>query len=159
MGKQDEGKAQAPGDMSQHMVARWYRPPEIILSSNIYSEKLDIWSVGCVMAELAYVWRRSENGKNEGGDRYLFKGSSCYPLSPKPSSEKSKTKVNISKNDQLIKIIEILGPQDTTNLGSFDENQKYYLENIQNQVRDKFSLNAMFDTLEGELLQLLEGML
>jgi serine/threonine protein kinase len=84
----EECKSQAPaGDLSQHMVARWYRPPEIILSSKDYSEKLDMWSVGCIVAELAYVWRRTaENRKLDGTDRYLFKGTSCYPLSPKPSS-------------------------------------------------------------------------
>jgi serine/threonine protein kinase len=72
------------------MVARWYRPPEIILSSSKYSEKLDIWSVGCIVAELAHVWRRtSENRKENEADRYLFKGTSCYPLSPKPSSGNS----------------------------------------------------------------------
>ena len=35
-----------------HMVARWYRPPEIILNSNSYDNKVDIWSIGCIFAEL-----------------------------------------------------------------------------------------------------------
>ena len=71
--------------MTQGMVARWYRPPEVILSSKIYSTKLDIWSVGCIFAELFYVWRCEKKPK---GDRYLFQGTSCYPISPKQSKGK-----------------------------------------------------------------------
>jgi len=31
---------------------RWWRAPEIYLRWEQYDEKLDIWSVGCIMAEL-----------------------------------------------------------------------------------------------------------
>ena len=65
------------------MVARWYRPPEAILGNSKYNEKLDMWSVGCIMAEMAFVWRNTN--RKPGEDRYIFKGSSCYPLSPKKS--------------------------------------------------------------------------
>ena len=34
------------------MVARWYRPPEIILTANTYDYKIDVWSLGCIFAEL-----------------------------------------------------------------------------------------------------------
>lgn len=30
----------------------WYRAPEILLGANIYDNKIDIWSVGCIIAEL-----------------------------------------------------------------------------------------------------------
>ena len=86
------------------MVARWYRPPEAILGNSRYSEKLDIWSVGCILAEMAFTWRKKD--QKPGEDRYLFKGNSCYPLSPrKHSSKNDKQEVDISKNDQLIKIL------------------------------------------------------
>ena len=32
--------------------SRWYRPPEIILINKKYDEKFDIWSLGCVFAEM-----------------------------------------------------------------------------------------------------------
>ena len=114
--------------MSQHFVARWYRPPEIILTFPIYSEKIDVWSIGCIMAELIYVW--SAKNSKTGNDRYLFKGSSCYPLSPKSSKHNSKGEVNISINDQLIKILEILGPQELNELNFFDDHSKHYITNI-----------------------------
>lgn len=34
------------------MVTRWYRAPEVILNASEYTKAVDIWSVGCIMAEL-----------------------------------------------------------------------------------------------------------
>jgi serine/threonine protein kinase len=36
----------------EHVATRWYRAPEGLLSSEDYNSKVDIWSVGCIMAEL-----------------------------------------------------------------------------------------------------------
>lgn len=61
------------------MVSRWYRPPEIILNQPSYDTKVDIWSLGCIFAELMYTWQAEGAFPN---DRYIFKGKSCFPLSP-----------------------------------------------------------------------------
>jgi serine/threonine protein kinase len=34
------------------VVTLWYRAPELLLGCNNYDSKIDIWSVGCFMAEL-----------------------------------------------------------------------------------------------------------
>jgi mitogen-activated protein kinase 1/3 len=34
------------------VVTRWYRAPEVILMSDIYSYGIDIWALGCIFAEL-----------------------------------------------------------------------------------------------------------
>lgn len=34
------------------MVTRWYRAPELLLSCSEYGTAIDVWSVGCVFAEL-----------------------------------------------------------------------------------------------------------
>jgi mitogen-activated protein kinase 1/3 len=34
------------------VVTRWYRSPEVILNASEYSKSVDIWSVGCILAEL-----------------------------------------------------------------------------------------------------------
>jgi len=34
------------------VATRWYRAPEILLGSNNYSKSADMWSVGCILAEL-----------------------------------------------------------------------------------------------------------
>ena len=33
-------------------LGRWYRPPELLFGCRYYSSAVDIWSVGCIFAEL-----------------------------------------------------------------------------------------------------------
>ncbi|XP_041048025.1 STKc_p38 domain-containing protein isoform X2 [Carcharodon carcharias] len=39
-------------EMTGYVITRWYRPPEIILNWMHYSYSVDIWSVGCILAEM-----------------------------------------------------------------------------------------------------------
>lgn len=34
------------------VITLWYRPPEILLGSKHYSTAVDLWSVGCIFAEM-----------------------------------------------------------------------------------------------------------
>ena len=34
------------------LICRWYRPPELLFGSRYYGSGVDIWSVGCIFAEL-----------------------------------------------------------------------------------------------------------
>ncbi len=34
------------------VVTRWFRAPELSLEDPHYTEKIDVWSVGCTFAEL-----------------------------------------------------------------------------------------------------------
>jgi cell division cycle 2-like protein len=34
------------------VVTLWYRAPELLLGESSYNDKIDIWSVGCILAEL-----------------------------------------------------------------------------------------------------------
>uniref|UniRef100_A0A672H759 mitogen-activated protein kinase n=1 Tax=Salarias fasciatus TaxID=181472 RepID=A0A672H759_SALFA len=43
---------QADSEMTGYVVTRWYRAPEVILSWMRYTQTVDIWSVGCIMAEM-----------------------------------------------------------------------------------------------------------
>lgn len=39
--------------MTEHVVTRWYRPPELMLNADgNYDETIDVWSCGCIFAEL-----------------------------------------------------------------------------------------------------------
>ncbi|KAJ7540509.1 hypothetical protein O6H91_10G019900 [Diphasiastrum complanatum] len=38
--------------MTEYVVTRWYRAPELLLSCEEYSSAIDMWSVGCIFAEL-----------------------------------------------------------------------------------------------------------
>ena len=39
-------------DLTEYVVTRWYRAPEIMLSCQEYTYAIDVWSVGCILAEL-----------------------------------------------------------------------------------------------------------
>jgi serine/threonine protein kinase len=39
-------------EMTGYVATRYYRAPEIMLSWRNYSYPVDVWSVGCIMAEL-----------------------------------------------------------------------------------------------------------
>lgn len=53
----DFGLARAIGipvrTYTHEVVTLWYRSPEILLGSKHYSTAVDIWSVGCIFAEMA----------------------------------------------------------------------------------------------------------
>ncbi|XP_020632005.1 mitogen-activated protein kinase 14-like [Orbicella faveolata] len=42
----------AEEEMTGYVATRWYRAPEIMLNWMHYNQTVDIWSVGCIMAEL-----------------------------------------------------------------------------------------------------------
>ncbi|KAI8617705.1 kinase-like domain-containing protein [Chytriomyces sp. MP71] len=50
------------GFMTEYVATRWYRAPEIMLRARSYTKAIDMWSVGCIFAELL-------------GSRVLFKGT------------------------------------------------------------------------------------
>ncbi|XP_024232912.1 mitogen-activated protein kinase 12 isoform X1 [Oncorhynchus tshawytscha] len=43
---------QTDTEMTGYVVTRWYRAPEVILNWMHYTQTVDIWSVGCIMAEM-----------------------------------------------------------------------------------------------------------
>jgi serine/threonine protein kinase len=40
------------GSLTDYVCTRWYRAPECTLKSTNYNEKIDVWAIGCIMAEL-----------------------------------------------------------------------------------------------------------
>ncbi|KAF0287707.1 Serine/threonine-protein kinase MAK [Amphibalanus amphitrite] len=49
---------------TDYVSTRWYRAPEVLLRSTSYSSPIDIWAVGCIMAEL-YTYRPLFPGSSE----------------------------------------------------------------------------------------------
>ncbi|KAJ6805844.1 mitogen-activated protein kinase 6 [Iris pallida] len=39
--------------MTEYVVTRWYRAPELLLNCSEYTAAIDIWSVGCILGEIA----------------------------------------------------------------------------------------------------------
>lgn len=50
--------------MTEYVVTRWYRAPELLLCCDNYDTSIDVWSVGCIFAELL-------------GRKPLFPGTEC----------------------------------------------------------------------------------
>ena len=40
------------GFLTVYVATRWYRAPEIMLEASKYTKSIDIWSVGCILAEM-----------------------------------------------------------------------------------------------------------
>lgn len=38
--------------LTEYVATRWYRAPEILLGANDYSKAVDMWSLGCIIAEI-----------------------------------------------------------------------------------------------------------
>lgn len=38
--------------LTEYVVTRWYRPPELLLECAMYGKPVDVWSVGCIFAEV-----------------------------------------------------------------------------------------------------------
>ncbi|KAJ1262719.1 hypothetical protein BS78_09G131400 [Paspalum vaginatum] len=41
-------------NLTNRVITLWYRPPELLLGSTRYGPAVDMWSVGCIFAELLY---------------------------------------------------------------------------------------------------------
>ena len=76
------------------VVTIWYRAPELLLGARHYKKAIDVWAVGCVMAELMSL-------------RPIFKGEEA----------KLDQKKNVPfQRDQLIKVFEVMGTPNGTSL-------------------------------------------
>lgn len=49
---EEEFKTEYQTVLFRYVVTRWYRAPEVILNASEYSKAVDIYSVGCILAEL-----------------------------------------------------------------------------------------------------------
>ncbi|EQC39749.1 CMGC/MAPK protein kinase [Saprolegnia diclina VS20] len=49
--QEDADSAVEVGALTEYVVTRWYRAPELLLSSK-YSYPIDVWSVGCILVEM-----------------------------------------------------------------------------------------------------------
>ncbi|XP_027348553.1 cyclin-dependent kinase F-4-like isoform X3 [Abrus precatorius] len=54
---------------TEYVSTRWYRAPEVLLQSHLYSSKVDIWAMGAIMAEL-FTLRPLFPGTSEADEIY-----------------------------------------------------------------------------------------
>ncbi|KAL6452355.1 SSN3 Serine/threonine-protein kinase SSN3 [Candida maltosa Xu316] len=128
------------------VVTIWYRAPELLLGTRHYSPAIDLWAVGCILAELLSL-------------RPIFKGEEAkIDLNNKKS-------VPFQKN-QLQKIVEILGTPTTENWPNLNKYPEYvsytqnFNQNYPNNLANWFKMiNGGNNTNSNNCLQLLSGLL
>ena len=85
---------------TQHVVTRWYRAPEIILLDSYYGPPVDVWGVGCILAELLTMNRK--NAATQYDREPLFPGMCSPSLSQAAMSHPD-------HHDQLEIIFDVIG--------------------------------------------------
>lgn len=103
-----EERSKRKREISSVIMSRWYRSPEVILTYPYYNTGADIWSLGCILAELIYCSvEYSKQIDFDNKRRFVFQGDSCFPISPQRNSSNNNQET-VSSNDQIIKICERL---------------------------------------------------
>jgi len=64
--------------MTPKVVTLWYRAPELLLGTSLYSTSIDMWSVGCIFGEFL-IHAPLLPGKNEMNQIEVFAYlASCF---------------------------------------------------------------------------------
>ena len=113
--------------MSHHVATRRYRAPEICLTEKSYDQAQDMWSFGCILYELikfttSTIRKNKALKKQFEKERFLFEGTSCFPLSPM-RNDKGETTTVVGLGDQMLIILKTLGYQEEKDL-SFQTNEE-----------------------------------
>lgn len=107
-------------ELTGHVVTRWYRAPEIILLEKDYGPAIDVWSIGCIFAELLGMMK--ENCGTFLDRKPLFPGKSCFPLSPSDKPKNKKNGFPIDSNDQLAMIFNVIGTPNQEDISFVTDN-------------------------------------
>ncbi len=143
-------------ELTSHVASRWYRAPEIILLEKVYSTAVDIWSLGCVFAELLQMVNGNRAGYKDR--RPLFPGSSCFPLSPQMKPGNGGEIEHFQPGDQLMTICKVLGSQSGSSTDFVgDYGAKHYLHML--PVCERTEWIDLYPACTEEELDLLEKML
>jgi len=102
--------------LTKHVVTRWYRPPELILLQD-YTKAVDVWSLGCIFAEL--LGMQADSVRDYRQRAPLFPGKSCYPLSADIPTCYS------DKLDQLNVIFNVIGTPSPASIAAMGDAQRY----------------------------------
>lgn len=140
--------------LTGHVVTRWYRAPELILLQENYTEAIDVWSVGCIYAELLGMLE----GTRMEDRSPLFPGSSCFPLSPDHRHKTDYRYHTRGKHDQLNMIFNLLGtPLDAEIEHMEREDAKRYIKCF--QKREGEGLKSKYRHVDGDAVDILNRML
>ncbi|ELK34761.1 Mitogen-activated protein kinase 3 [Myotis davidii] len=83
------------GFLTEYVATRWYRAPEIMLNSKGYTKSIDIWSVGCILAEML------SNRPIFPGKHYLDQLNHILGILGSPSPEDLNCIINMKARNYL----------------------------------------------------------
>ncbi|XP_025775752.1 mitogen-activated protein kinase 3 [Puma concolor] len=83
------------GFLTEYVATRWYRAPEIMLNSKGYTKSIDIWSVGCILAEML------SNRPIFPGKHYLDQLNHILGILGSPSQEDLNCIINMKARNYL----------------------------------------------------------
>lgn len=112
-----------------------------------------MWSIGCIIYELYFIHKNNE--EEQIINRYPFKGTSCYPLSPESSQQDDK--IVISGTDQLLKILQVLGIQSEENLCFYEEQKSKYVQYLQQKLKKgENKIDSMLSEADEDLVSIIK---
>uniref|UniRef100_A0AAY4BJQ4 Mitogen-activated protein kinase n=1 Tax=Denticeps clupeoides TaxID=299321 RepID=A0AAY4BJQ4_9TELE len=86
------------GFLTEYVATRWYRAPEIMLNSKGYTKSIDIWSVGCILAEML------SNRPIFPGKHYLDQLNHILGILGSPSQEDLSCIINLKARNYLLSL-------------------------------------------------------
>lgn len=141
-------------NLTGHVVTRWYRAPELILLQKDYSGAIDIWSAGCIFAELLAMYE----GTKYSDRGPLFPGHTCFPLSPHSVHRNDTKYYTKGAHDQLSMIWMMIGtPSEEEILQLSGKDAQAYARCF--AKRDPGGLADKFSYADSPAITLLQNML
>jgi len=89
------------GSLTKYVVTRWYRAPELLVQNQRYDAAVDMWSLGCIAAELL-------------GTRALFPGKDSLhqlKLIIERLGAPTAAELALIENEQAVRYVESLRPR------------------------------------------------
>lgn len=138
--------------LTQHVVTRWYRPPELILLQGQYTAAVDVWSFGCIFGELI---KTLDTTQMPGP---LFPGRSSFPSSKDHYKHQELTVELEKETHQLNQIFDLIGTPEP------DELEKIIRKDIRAVLKKRPTVPAkdltkVFSKAPAAAIKILEGSL
>ena len=132
--------------MTQEVVTQYYRAPELLLGAQHYSYAIDVWSVGCILAELL-------------GRKILFQASS--PLKQVTMSDTTLEYISscFFFVRQLDLVVNLLGSPPLDDISSACDGAKSYILSKTWRAAKVNTLYSLSKNVTHEAVQLLLRML
>merc|ERR1719482_790800 len=147
--------AKAKRVLTNHVVTRFYRAPELILLQPHYTQAIDTWSVGCIFAELLQLLPEGLAVQDRSP---LFPGSTAFPWSPAAGHEGDCLYHTKGSREMMNVIFDVIGTPSQPEIDKLQrQDSKQYLNLF--QKRAGVGIRSRFSYADDTSLDLLDSML